>query len=108
MGRPPRSQGLWGAPRAPATAQPGGRAPPRPGGNPNLDLQTPDLRSPRSPNYNQILDEGHKIKSESTLVSQGVRAIQRQHTLLLTGTPLQNNLVGEWRLGLGLGEGVGG
>jgi hypothetical protein len=37
----------------------------------------------------QILDEGHKIKSESTLVSQGIRAIQRQHTLLLTGTPLQ-------------------
>ncbi|KAI8470648.1 MAG: P-loop containing nucleoside triphosphate hydrolase protein [Monoraphidium minutum] len=40
-----------------------------------------------------ILDEGHKIKSETTLVSQGIRAIQRQHTLLLTGTPLQNNLL---------------
>ena len=36
-------------------------------------------------------------------MSQGVRAIQRQHTLLLTGTPLQNNLA---RALLGGGEGA--
>ena len=41
-----------------------------------------------------ILDEGHKVKNEDTLVSQGMRRIQRQHVLLLTGTPVQNNLVG--------------
>jgi hypothetical protein len=40
-----------------------------------------------------VLDEGHKIKSGTTLVAQGVRQVQRQHTLLLTGTPLQNNLL---------------
>ena len=32
-----------------------------------------------------ILDEGHKIKNEDTLISQGMRRIQRQHVLLLTG-----------------------
>ena len=32
-----------------------------------------------------ILDEGHKVKNEDTLVSQGMRRIQRQHVLLLTG-----------------------
>ena len=48
-----------------------------------------------------ILDEGHKVKNEDTLVSQGMRRIQRQHVLLLTGTPVQNNLVG----GRGRGRG---
>lgn len=33
----------------------------------------------------QVLDEGHKIKTDTTLVSQSVRLILRQHTLLLTG-----------------------
>lgn len=39
-----------------------------------------------------ILDEGHKIKNEETLISKGLTNVQRQHVLLLTGTPLQNNM----------------
>ncbi|KAG1680939.1 hypothetical protein FOA52_009898 [Chlamydomonas sp. UWO 241] len=39
-----------------------------------------------------ILDEGHKVKNEETLVSQTMRRIARQHVLMLTGTPVQNNL----------------
>ena len=38
------------------------------------------------------LDEGHKIKSEETLIAQAVRRIHCENRLLLTGTPLQNNL----------------
>ena len=39
-----------------------------------------------------ILDEGHKVKNEETLISQSMRRIQRQGVVLLTGTPIQNNL----------------
>ncbi|GIL69867.1 hypothetical protein Vretifemale_646 [Volvox reticuliferus] len=39
-----------------------------------------------------VLDEGHKVKNEETRVSRGMRQIRRQHVLMLTGTPIQNNL----------------
>ena len=39
-----------------------------------------------------ILDEGHKIKNEHALVSLAVKKIKAQYSLILTGTPLQNNL----------------
>lgn len=45
-----------------------------------------------------VLDEGHKVKGHETLIAQAVRKIHRGHTLLLTGTPLQNNLVELWSL----------
>ncbi|MEW5298327.1 MAG: hypothetical protein WDW36_001466 [Sanguina aurantia] len=39
-----------------------------------------------------VLDEAHKVKNEESLISQAMRKISRQHTLMLTGTPVQNNL----------------
>lgn len=45
-----------------------------------------------------VLDEGHKIKNENALISDAVRHINRQGLLLLTGTPLQNNLHELWAL----------
>jgi SWI/SNF-related matrix-associated actin-dependent regulator of chromatin subfamily A member 5 len=39
-----------------------------------------------------ILDEGHKVKNEETTAHQILKRIHRQHTILLTGTPVQNNL----------------
>ncbi|KAG7366569.1 SNF2-related protein [Nitzschia inconspicua] len=45
-----------------------------------------------------VLDEGHKVKSNETLVSGAVRKIHSENRLLLTGTPLQNNLVELWSL----------
>jgi DNA excision repair protein ERCC-6-like len=48
-----------------------------------------------------ILDEAHKIKNSSTQVTMGCRRIcTRQNTrrLLLTGTPIQNNLKEMWVL----------
>lgn len=39
-----------------------------------------------------ICDEGHKIKNPRTAVHKSLAAIPAAHRLLLTGTPLQNNL----------------
>jgi superfamily II DNA or RNA helicase len=40
-----------------------------------------------------ILDEGHIIKNGSTKISKAVSTIHSGHRLLLTGTPIQNNLM---------------
>ena len=40
-----------------------------------------------------VLDEGHIIKNTSTGISEAVRRIHSQNKIILTGTPLQNNLV---------------
>lgn len=45
-----------------------------------------------------VLDEGHKIKSSETLISQALQPVRSQHRLILTGTPLQNNLVELWSI----------
>ena len=45
-----------------------------------------------------VIDEGHVIKNDASLISQAVRRIHFAHALLLTGTPLQNNLHELWSL----------
>ena len=40
-----------------------------------------------------VLDEGHRIKSAETQISQAVRKIHCEIRVILTGTPLANNLV---------------
>ncbi|KAH9881801.1 hypothetical protein J1614_000972 [Plenodomus biglobosus] len=45
-----------------------------------------------------VLDEGHKIKSSVTQISTALRNISAEYRLILTGTPLQNNLVEMWAL----------
>ncbi|TMW56088.1 hypothetical protein Poli38472_008736 [Pythium oligandrum] len=45
-----------------------------------------------------IIDEAHRIKNESSQFSQVVRMLDTEHRLLLTGTPLQNNLHELWAL----------
>ncbi|NXW56774.1 ERC6L protein, partial [Eurystomus gularis] len=45
-----------------------------------------------------ILDEAHKIKCPSNKTTKCVYAIPAQHRLLLTGTPVQNNLREMWSL----------
>ena len=45
-----------------------------------------------------ILDEGHKIKSEQTQVSTALQGLGAEYRLILTGTPLQNNLMELWAL----------
>lgn len=45
-----------------------------------------------------ILDEGHKVKGHETEIAAAVRRVHSENQLLLTGTPLQNNLVELWSL----------
>ena len=45
-----------------------------------------------------IVDEAHRLKSESTRTAQIVRELDTQFRLLVTGTPLQNNLHELWAL----------
>ncbi|KAK9170964.1 Bromodomain/HAS/DEXDc/SNF2 domain containing protein [Cryptosporidium meleagridis] len=45
-----------------------------------------------------ILDEAHRIKNEKSLLSEVVRLLKSKNRLLITGTPLQNNLKELWSL----------
>ena len=45
-----------------------------------------------------VVDEAHRIKNEQSVLSQVVRLYKVQNRLLLTGTPLQNNLHELWAL----------
>lgn len=45
-----------------------------------------------------ILDEGHKIKNDLSLISKALQGLGAEYRLILTGTPLQNNLVELWAL----------
>jgi SWI/SNF-related matrix-associated actin-dependent regulator of chromatin subfamily A member 5 len=45
-----------------------------------------------------IIDEAHRIKNEASQFSTNIRFLKTEHRLLLTGTPLQNNLHELWAL----------
>ncbi|XP_042516714.1 chromatin structure-remodeling complex protein SYD-like isoform X2 [Macadamia integrifolia] len=45
-----------------------------------------------------IIDEGHRIKNASCKLNADLKHYQSSHRLLLTGTPLQNNLEELWAL----------
>ena len=44
------------------------------------------------------MDEAHRIKNENAQQTVSCMRIRAQHVLLLTGTPLQNNLHELWVL----------
>lgn len=45
-----------------------------------------------------ILDEGHVIRSAKTKTTKAVKLIRANHRLLLSGTPIQNNVLELWSL----------
>ncbi len=45
-----------------------------------------------------VLDEGHKIKNDLSQVSIALQGLGAEYRLILTGTPLQNNLLELWAL----------
>ncbi|CAB3403687.1 unnamed protein product [Caenorhabditis bovis] len=45
-----------------------------------------------------VIDEAHRIKNEKSKLSETVRELKSKNRLLITGTPLQNNLHELWAL----------
>lgn len=45
-----------------------------------------------------ILDEGHIIKNGKTKLSKAIKTLHANHRLILTGTPIQNNVLELWSL----------
>ena len=39
-----------------------------------------------------IIDEAHRLKNQKCKLSEGLRLLDLEHRILLTGTPLQNNV----------------
>ncbi|ORZ33534.1 hypothetical protein BCR44DRAFT_1438168 [Catenaria anguillulae PL171] len=45
-----------------------------------------------------VLDEGHVIRNAKTKLTQTVKTLKARHRLLLSGTPIQNNVLELWSL----------
>lgn len=45
-----------------------------------------------------ILDEGHVIKNAKTKLTKAVKQLRAHHRLILSGTPIQNNVLELWSL----------
>lgn len=45
-----------------------------------------------------VLDEGHIIKNAKTKLTKAVKSIRANHRLILSGTPIQNNVLELWSL----------
>ncbi|KAK8199037.1 SNF2 family DNA-dependent ATPase domain-containing protein [Phyllosticta capitalensis] len=45
-----------------------------------------------------VLDEGHLIKNSKTKTTMAVKRLHSNHRLILTGTPIQNNVLELWSL----------
>jgi len=45
-----------------------------------------------------VLDEGHIIKNGKTKLSRAIRLLNAKHRLILSGTPIQNNVTELWSL----------
>ncbi|QYT01255.1 SNF2 family DNA-dependent ATPase domain-containing protein [Trichoderma simmonsii] len=56
-----------------------------------------DVLEKHSWNY-VVLDEGHLIKNPKAKITQAVKRLASNHRLILTGTPIQNNVLELWSL----------
>ncbi|EPX70945.1 SNF2 family helicase Rhp26 [Schizosaccharomyces octosporus yFS286] len=56
-----------------------------------------DLLLPREWGY-CVLDEGHKIRNPDSEMSVNCKQVKTPHRIILSGTPIQNNLIELWNL----------
>lgn len=56
-----------------------------------------DVLAPLNWNY-CVLDEGHLIKNSKSKTSMAVKQLSSNHRLILSGTPIQNNVLELWSL----------
>ncbi|CAG8294211.1 unnamed protein product [Penicillium salamii] len=56
-----------------------------------------DVLSPINWNY-CVLDEGHLIKNPKAKITSSVKKLMSNHRLILSGTPIQNNVLELWSL----------
>lgn len=56
-----------------------------------------DVLAPLAWNY-CVLDEGHLIKNPKAKITTAVKRLQSNHRLILSGTPIQNNVLELWSL----------
>ncbi|GAB1607432.1 TATA-binding protein-associated factor 172-like [Argonauta hians] len=65
----------------------------------SYDIVRNDIDFFGSINWNYcILDEGHVIKNGRTKLSKAVKQLNCNHRLILSGTPIQNNVLDLWSL----------
>ncbi|CCF58239.1 hypothetical protein KAFR_0E00850 [Kazachstania africana CBS 2517] len=65
----------------------------------SYDVTRHDLNVLVKYDYNYcVLDEGHIIKNAQSKLAKAVKQIHANHRLILTGTPIQNNVVELWSL----------
>ncbi|KAH9414981.1 hypothetical protein DERP_014274 [Dermatophagoides pteronyssinus] len=65
----------------------------------SYDLVRNDIEFFSSINWNYcILDEGHVIKNGKTKLARSIKTLRANHRLILTGTPIQNNVLELWSL----------
>ncbi|KAK3368086.1 hypothetical protein B0H63DRAFT_528473 [Podospora didyma] len=65
----------------------------------SYDVCRNDIEIIEKYNWNYVvLDEGHLIKNPKAKISQAVKRLGSNHRLILTGTPIQNNVLELWSL----------
>lgn len=65
----------------------------------SYDVARNDLAVMTKYDYNYcVLDEGHIVKNSQSKLAKAVKQLNANHRLILTGTPIQNNVVELWSL----------
>jgi TATA-binding protein-associated factor len=65
----------------------------------SYDVLRNDIEALSSIQFNYcVLDEGHIIRNTKTKVTQAVKRVRANHRLILSGTPIQNNVLELWSL----------
>ncbi|KAI8338754.1 hypothetical protein BC941DRAFT_469857 [Chlamydoabsidia padenii] len=65
----------------------------------SYDIIRNDIADLGKINWNYcILDEGHIIKNGKTKITKSIKSIKTNHRLILSGTPIQNNVLELWSL----------